>query len=70
MRTQRPLPPVTTLTEAQQRGWACVWCRGALGIGLGDDLGEQRVKPADGAAYSWFPRQCPDAETCAQREAS
>lgn len=66
MRTQRPLPSVTTLTEAQQRGWACVWCRSALGIDLGVDLGEQRVKPADGAAYSWFPRQCSDA--CQVRE--
>lgn len=66
----RALPPITTLTEAQQRGWACVWCRAALDIGLGVDLGEQRVRPADGAAYSWFPRQCSDSDGCAQREAS
>ncbi|MFI6140272.1 hypothetical protein ACIBCC_19055 [Streptomyces griseus] len=69
MRTQRPLPSVTTLTEAQQRGWACVWCRTPLGIGLGNDLGEQRVRPADGAAYSWFPRQC-YAAACQARETS
>lgn len=66
--TTRALPSITTLTEAQQRGWACVWCRADLGIGLGDDLGEQRVKPADGAAYSWFPRECSDAATCQARE--
>ncbi|MFI2354628.1 hypothetical protein ACH5AG_08070 [Streptomyces anulatus] len=68
--TTRSLPPITSLTEAQQRGWACVWCSGPLGIGLGDDLGEQRVRPADGAAYSWFPRQCPDAVACQAREGS
>ncbi|MYR36401.1 hypothetical protein [Streptomyces sp. CFMR 7] len=66
--TTRALPPVTTLTEAQQRGWACVWCRTALGIGLGDNLGEQRVTPATGAAYTWFPRQCPDRPACQARE--
>ncbi|WP_097932504.1 MULTISPECIES: hypothetical protein [unclassified Streptomyces] len=68
--TTRSLPSITSLTEAQQRGWACVWCRAALGIGLGDDLGEQRVRPANGAAYSWFPRQCPDASACLARETS
>lgn len=68
--TTRSLPSITSLTEAQQRGWACVWCRAALGIGLGDDLGEQRVRPANGAAYSWFPRQCLDASACLAREAS
>ncbi|XCM28819.1 hypothetical protein ABXI76_05025 [Streptomyces parvus] len=66
----RALPPVTTLTEAQQRGWACCWCRTQLGIDLGEDLGEQRVRPADGAAYSWFPRQCPDIVACQAREAT
>lgn len=66
----RSLPSITSLTEPQQRGWACVWCRAALGIGLGDDLGEQRVRPADGAAYSWFPRQCPDVAACEPRAAS
>ncbi|WP_103512859.1 hypothetical protein [Streptomyces sp. SM13] len=68
--TARALPPITTLTEAQQRGWACVWCHAALGIGLGVDLSEQRVRPADGAAYSWFPRQCLNPMACAEREAS
>lgn len=66
--TTRSLPSITSLNEAQQRGWACVWCRAPLGIDLGDDLGEQRVRPADGAAYSWFPRQCSDAAACQARE--
>ncbi|MBT3077683.1 MULTISPECIES: hypothetical protein [Streptomyces] len=68
--TTRALPPVTTLTEAQQRGWACVWCKAALGIGLGVGLGEQRVRPSAGAAYTWFPRQCPDRSACQVREGS
>ncbi|MEU0098307.1 hypothetical protein [Streptomyces sp. NPDC006267] len=68
--TTRALPPVTTLTEAQQRGWACVWCRQPLGIGLGVDLNEQKVRPTSGAAYSWFPRACLDSTACQQREVS
>ncbi|MEU0102381.1 hypothetical protein [Streptomyces sp. NPDC006267] len=61
----RQLPAVHTLTEQQQRGWSCVWCRTPLGTGLGADLGEQRVRPPAGAAYSWFPRECLDRPTCA-----
>ncbi|MFE7535149.1 hypothetical protein ACFU67_12865 [Streptomyces rhizosphaericola] len=64
----RALPSITSLTEAQQRGWACVWCKAALGIGLGDDLGVQRARPATGAAFLWFPRQCPDRAACQVRE--
>ncbi|MFI7329713.1 hypothetical protein ACIBQ3_34395 [Streptomyces rubiginosohelvolus] len=67
--TARALPAIATLTEAQQRGWECVWCHAALGIGLGDDVGEQRARPSRGAAYSWFPRQCPDVVACQAREA-
>ncbi|RPK38157.1 hypothetical protein EES40_26440 [Streptomyces sp. ADI93-02] len=67
--TVRDLPPVSELTIQQQRGWVCVWCRAALYTGSARDLGEQRHKPADGAAYSWFPRACPDTEACAGREA-
>ncbi|WP_069751543.1 MULTISPECIES: hypothetical protein [Streptomyces] len=70
MKTRRPLPSVTDTTEAQQRGWACVWCRALLGIGLGVGLGQQRVTPATGAAYLWFPRQCSDTVACLAREAS
>ncbi|NEB42219.1 hypothetical protein [Streptomyces sp. SID14515] len=66
--TTRALPPVTNLTEPQQRGWACVWCLKWLSVGTDEDLGEQRVVPASGAAYSWFPRACGDKAKCAQRE--
>ncbi|TXS44945.1 hypothetical protein EAO72_07950 [Streptomyces sp. or43] len=66
--TTRELPPVTTLTMHQQRGWRCVWCRAPLSVGYDIDLGEQRTRPRTGAAYSWFPRCCSDAQACAERE--
>lgn len=65
----RELPPIRDMIEPQQRGWACVWCSEPLGVGLGVDLGEQRVVPPSGAAYSWFPRECLDGAACAEREA-
>ncbi|MFF2013646.1 hypothetical protein ACFVWY_31905 [Streptomyces sp. NPDC058195] len=65
----RNLPSASELTEQQQRGWSCVWCRTGLTIGTDTDLGEQRTRPAAGAAYSWFPRACSDAAACAAREA-
>ncbi|WP_326607320.1 hypothetical protein [Streptomyces sp. NBC_01800] len=36
---------------------------------MGDDidLGEQRARPTNGAAYSWFPRACADTEACTER---
>ncbi|WP_371612865.1 hypothetical protein [Streptomyces clavifer] len=67
--TVRPLPGIDLLTDPQQRGWCCVWCGASLGVGLGTSLGEERVVPPDGAAYSWFPRECPDTQACAAREA-
>lgn len=66
--TTRRLPPVTDLTEQQLRGWACVWCLKWLSAGTDEDLGEQRVVPESGAAYSWFPRACGDVEECAKRQ--
>ncbi|WP_097865944.1 hypothetical protein [Streptomyces sp. rh34] len=63
----RELPPVSDMLEQQQRGWTCVWCSEPLGVGLGVDLGEQRVVPPTGAAYSWFPRECFDAGACSER---
>lgn len=65
----RRLPAVHTISEQQQRGWACVWCRTPLGTGLGVDLGEQRVTPTGGAAYLWFPRECLDRGVCTWRSA-
>ncbi|WNI30724.1 hypothetical protein [Streptomyces sp. ITFR-6] len=67
--TTRELPPVNKLTMQQQRGWRCVWCRYPLTVGADVDLGEQRARPSDGAAYSWFPRACSDVAVCVVREA-
>ncbi|MEV5261734.1 hypothetical protein AB0L02_27305 [Streptomyces anulatus] len=66
----RQLPPVRDMLEQQQRGWACVWCRAQLAVGLSTDLGQQRVVPTTGAAYLWFPRECLDAAACAERAAA
>lgn len=66
--TVRDLPPVADLTVQQQRGWRCTWCGGPLTAGYDIDLGEQRARPATGAAYSWFPRACADKADCAARE--
>ncbi|AWL41799.1 hypothetical protein B9S64_29700 [Streptomyces sp. SM18] len=68
--TVRGLPPVSALTEEQQRGWVCVWCGAPLRTGTARDLGEQRHVPREGVAYSWFPRACPDRTACAAREAA
>ncbi|MFJ2094737.1 hypothetical protein ACIOEW_36615 [Streptomyces sp. NPDC087901] len=67
--TVRELPPVRDLTEQQQRGWRCVWCRYPLTVGADIDLVEQRSQAVNGAAYSWFPRACRDTTACAGREA-
>lgn len=66
----RQLPPVNDTLEQQQRGWACVWCRTWLPVGLSTDLGQQRIVPATGASYLWFPRECLDKAACAEREAT
>lgn len=66
--TARALPPASDLTEQQQRGWTCVWCKTTLAVGEDMDLGEKRARPEGGAAYSWFPRACSDNATCADRE--
>ncbi|MFE9300499.1 hypothetical protein [Streptomyces sp. NPDC006856] len=66
----RQLPPVNDTLEQQQRGWACIWCRTWLPVGLSTDLGQQRVIPETGAAYLWFPRECLNTAACAEREAT
>ncbi|MEE1790846.1 hypothetical protein PUR28_08710 [Streptomyces sp. BE308] len=70
MSTTTDLPDVDRMSDAQQRGANCVWCRSPLGTDLGVDLGEQRVTPATGAAYAWFPRECVDALACSGRRAA
>ncbi|WP_432147978.1 hypothetical protein [Streptomyces sp. bgisy029] len=64
----RQLPAISDTLEQQQRGWACVWCRIWLPVGLSTDLGQQRVTPETGASYLWFPRECLDTAACAERE--
>ncbi|MEE1791837.1 hypothetical protein PUR28_13830 [Streptomyces sp. BE308] len=64
------LPAPEAMADAQLRGAACVWCAAPLGTDLGIDLGEQRVAPATGAAFSWFPRECVDALACSARRAA
>ncbi|MGW1466306.1 hypothetical protein ACWCPT_18405 [Streptomyces sp. NPDC002308] len=68
--TVRNLPPVSELTEQQQRGWSCVWCAAPLSTGTAINLGEQRHEPAFGAPYWWFPRACPDTRACTKRESA
>lgn len=53
-----PLPSLDTLSEAQVRGKACVWCTGTLNNGTAIDLGARPVKYAGRATTSWFPRGC------------
>ena len=67
--TTRQLPPVAELTTQQQRGWVCVWCSAALHTGTARSLGVQTATPSEGSPYAWFPRACPDAGACAEREA-
>jgi hypothetical protein len=61
------LPAYDELTEQQRRGWRCVWCRYPLTVGDDIDLGEQRARSDNGAAYSWFPRACADTEACTEQ---
>ncbi|MEV5678892.1 hypothetical protein AB0L68_27505 [Streptomyces sp. NPDC052164] len=70
VRSEVALPPLENLSDAQQRGAHCVWCMAHLGADLVIDLGEQRVTPATGAAYTWFPRECLDAHECSGRRAT
>lgn len=64
----RELPPVSELSEQQQRGWCCVWCGTGLSTGTAVNLGERRHKPKGANPYWWFPRACPDVTACASRE--
>jgi len=66
--TVRDLPPADAVTEYQRRGWSCVWCHAVLDAAGAVSLGQQRVRPREGAAYSWFPRACADKVACASRE--
>lgn len=54
----RELPPLSTLSDQQVRGTACVYCGICLDNATAIDLGEQRAGRA-GASVRWFPRACP-----------
>ncbi|MEE1768752.1 hypothetical protein PUR34_11400 [Streptomyces sp. JV185] len=56
--TVRDTPPVSELTEQQQRGANCVWCAAPLSNAAAHDLGARLVDAHAGAAR-WFPRCCP-----------
>lgn len=54
------LPTLSTVTDDQSRGAACVWCTGPLTTDMAVDLGEQ-TSDSDGTALPvhWMPRACP-----------
>ncbi|MCX5407536.1 hypothetical protein OHA37_27190 [Streptomyces sp. NBC_00335] len=62
--TPHPLPALSTLTEQQVRGTACVYCGIHLDNGDAVDLGERPISRA-GQRSRWFPRACPQHGTAA-----
>ncbi|MFD0555290.1 hypothetical protein ACFQ0X_43525 [Streptomyces rectiviolaceus] len=57
------LPDARTLSEAQVRGHACVWCTVTLTTSTATDLGV-RDAGEHGSPVCWFPRAC---QICACR---
>ncbi|MFB6876529.1 hypothetical protein [Streptomyces sp. NPDC056323] len=53
----RELPPVASLSDAQQRGVCCVFCGIALSAGTAVDLGPRAID-VFGSTVHWFPRSC------------
>ncbi|MFH8474711.1 hypothetical protein [Streptomyces sp. NPDC018000] len=53
----RELPPVASLSDAQQRGVCCVFCGVTLSAETAVDLGPQ-VIDVFGSTVRWFPRSC------------
>ncbi|MER5616684.1 hypothetical protein [Streptomyces sp. NPDC002215] len=51
------LPPVASLSYAQQRGVCCVFCGIALSAGTAVDLGPRAID-VFGSTVLWFPRSC------------
>lgn len=58
MSTTRELPPLSGLTQLQQRGVDCVFCGITLVPGDVTDLGPQLVD-VFGTEVTWFPRAHP-----------
>ncbi|WP_328898584.1 hypothetical protein OHR86_00215 [Streptomyces sp. NBC_00441] len=60
MTTALPLPDPATLSDAQQRGAACVWCTAPLTNTNARDLGARPLLDPDfSSAVRWYPRCCP-----------
>ncbi|MEV4908322.1 hypothetical protein ACFU9O_02165 [Streptomyces albidoflavus] len=57
MATTTQLPQPATLSDAQLRGAACLWCEGRLATATAVDLG-MRAHP-EYPGVLWFPRACP-----------
>jgi hypothetical protein len=53
----RPLPRLRDLSDAQFRGYACVWCGARLDDETAVDLGPQRFRTLD-LVQHWYPRAC------------
>lgn len=53
----RELPPLGSLSDAQQRGVCCVWCGVTLSAATAVDLGSGLVD-VFGLSVRWFPRSC------------
>jgi hypothetical protein len=51
------IPDPGTVSEAQVRGKACVWCAATLVAETAVDLGPRR-KPVLDSSHQWFPRGC------------
>ncbi|MET9916070.1 hypothetical protein ABZZ04_03175 [Streptomyces sp. NPDC006435] len=63
MDAPRELPPVASLSDAQQRGACCAFCGITLSADNAVDLGS-RVIDVFGSTVRWFPRSCrKDAST-------
>ncbi|MGI5509356.1 hypothetical protein [Streptomyces sp. CA-106131] len=56
-RAALPLPGAGDLSEQQQRGAECVWCRITLTAETAVDLGERRIR-VGGSHVTAFPRGC------------
>lgn len=67
-RAALPLPDVGQLSESQQRGAACVWCKAPMTAVTAVDLGERRIRVLD-THFTAFPRGCRPCTAKAARRA-
>ncbi|WP_229867313.1 hypothetical protein [Streptomyces gelaticus] len=57
MDAPRELPPVVSLSDAQQRGVRCVFCGVPLSAETAVDLGPRAIGVFESTVH-WFPRSC------------